>query len=70
MQVLTLIEHYKQEDPVGIPGLPVPDPMPVPEIKKSLSLATLTMKNVLAYGLSKFRIKHVKTDLKDLNVSS
>lgn len=65
-QILALIDHYKQEDPVGIPGAPIPDPMPVPDISKSLGLATFNMRNVLAHGLSKFRIKNLNIDIKEL----
>lgn len=68
-QIFAVIEHYKQDDPVGLPGAPIPDPMPIPDVKKSLSVATMHMKNVLAYGLSKFRLKYLKTDLKDLQVN-
>lgn len=65
-----LLEHYKQEDPIGIPGVPIPDPMPVPDTKKSLTFGTnLEMTNSFAYGLSKFRLKYLKTDLKALMVS-
>lgn len=68
-QIFALIEHYKQIDPVGIPGAPVPDPFPVPEVKKSVGLGTLTMKGAKAYGFSKFRIKSVKVDVNDLMVN-
>lgn len=27
-QIIALLEHYKQKDPVGLPGAPVPDPLP------------------------------------------
>ncbi|XP_063695478.1 uncharacterized protein LOC134826900 [Culicoides brevitarsis] len=69
-QIFGIIEHYKQTDPVGLPGVPIPDPMPIPDIKSSISLVHLNMKNVLSYGLSKFRIKHIKTDLKLLQVKA
>lgn len=32
-QIIALLEHYKQKDPLGIPGAPVPDPFPVPYTK-------------------------------------
>lgn len=67
-QVFAIVEHFKQVDPIGLPGAPVPDPMSIPDIKKSLPMATLTMKNVKAYGLSKFRIKYTKVDLNALDV--
>ena len=37
-QVREILEHYKQEDPVGIPGAPIPDPMPIPDMRHSFSL--------------------------------
>ncbi|XP_059609052.1 uncharacterized protein LOC132256574 [Phlebotomus argentipes] len=67
-QIFAIVEHYKQPDPIGLPGAPVPDPMKIPPIKKTLTMTTLQMDNVLAYGLSKFRIKFVKMDLKEMKV--
>lgn len=67
-QIFSLIEHYKQVDPVGLPGAPIPDPFPVPDVKKSIGMGTLTMKNTLAYGFSKFRIKNIEMDLNGLMV--
>uniref|UniRef100_A0A6B2EAR1 Putative hemolymph juvenile hormone binding protein n=1 Tax=Phlebotomus kandelakii TaxID=1109342 RepID=A0A6B2EAR1_9DIPT len=67
-QIFAVIDHYKQPDPIGLPGAPVPDPMKIPPIKKTLTMTTLQMENVLAYGLSKFRIKFVKMDMKEMRV--
>ncbi|XP_058811866.1 uncharacterized protein LOC131676657 [Topomyia yanbarensis] len=69
-QLFAIIDLYKQEDPVGLPGATVPDPMPIPEIKQSFSIAKMHMKNVLAYGLSKFRIKLLKTELHTMKVQT
>lgn len=69
-QIYALIEHYKQTDPLGIPGSPIPDPFPVPEVQKSLGFGTLTMRNALAYGFSKFRIKSIDLNVKSLTVSN
>lgn len=68
-QIIALLEHYKQKDPLGIPNAPVLDPLPVPYTKQSMGMATLTMKNASAYGLSKFRIKSVALDVNELMVS-
>ncbi|XP_055375885.1 uncharacterized protein LOC129608419 [Condylostylus longicornis] len=65
-QMFSALEHYKQEDPVGFPNAPIADPMDIPDIKKSLGMAVLNMKQVKAYGLSKFRVKHVNVDLNKL----
>ncbi|XP_075154001.1 uncharacterized protein LOC142227374 isoform X2 [Haematobia irritans] len=67
-QLFAVLEHYKQEDPVGFPGVPVPDPMNVPDMKKSLGMATLNMYQVKSYGLSKFRIVSIKADLNGMTV--
>lgn len=69
-QIFALLEHYKHPDPVGLPGAPVPDPFPVDDVKRSIGMGTLTMKNTKAYGFSKFRIKSVKLDLNELMVSA
>jgi hypothetical protein len=29
MQIFQLIEHYKKEDPIGLPVVPIPDPLKV-----------------------------------------
>lgn len=67
-QIFALIEHYKQIDPIGLPGAPVPDPFDVPDVSKSIGMGTLKMKNALAYGLSKFRIKSLSFDVNKLMV--
>lgn len=86
-QIFALVEHFHQEDPVGLPGAPVkkkfvienkffvhcdcmqiPDPFPVPYVKKSFAVGTLTLQNAFAYGMSKFRLKDIKTDLNELTV--
>lgn len=63
-----MIEHYKQEDPVGFPGAPIPDPMDVPDMKKSMGMANLNMMQVKTHGLSKFRIHSINMDLKAMKV--
>lgn len=68
-QIYALLDHYKQEDPVGLPNVPVPDPFPVPDVKNSFAVGTLYLKNTNAYGMSKFRLKSIKTDLNELTVS-
>lgn len=68
-QIIALLEHYKQNDPLGIPGASIPDPFPVPYTKQSFGKATLTMKDSLAYGLSKFRIKTMSLDVNRLMVN-
>ncbi|XP_017858072.1 PREDICTED: uncharacterized protein LOC108610464 isoform X1 [Drosophila arizonae] len=69
-QIEGLLEHYKQEDPVGVPGAPIPDPMDVPDMAKSLGMANLNMLKVKAYGLSKFRISTVDVDFKKMKAKA
>lgn len=69
-QIFGLVEHYKQADPVGLPGAPVPDPFDVPKLKKAVSMVTITMDKSKAYGMSKFRLKSIKTDLNALTVGN
>lgn len=68
-QILALLDHYKQNDPLGIPNAPIPDPFPVPTTKQSVGMGTLTMIDTFAHGLSKFRIKSINIDVKSLIVS-
>lgn len=68
--ILTILDHYKQADPVGIPGAPVPDPLRVPDLHKSFSAATMTFTNAQLYGLSKFRVQHVKADITAMKVET
>lgn len=67
--ILEIIEHYKQEDPVGVPGVPIPEPLDIPPLKQSFSVATMNFKNVKLYGLSKFRIDHIESDLAAMQVT-
>ncbi|XP_071440573.1 uncharacterized protein [Hetaerina americana] len=68
-QVRAILEHYKQDDPVGIPGAKIPDPMPIPDQKQSLSLGVLYFRNISVLGLSKFRVQHVHTDLAEMQLT-
>nr|XP_018903693.1 PREDICTED: uncharacterized protein LOC109034796 isoform X1 [Bemisia tabaci]XP_018903701.1 PREDICTED: uncharacterized protein LOC109034796 isoform X2 [Bemisia tabaci]XP_018903711.1 PREDICTED: uncharacterized protein LOC109034796 isoform X3 [Bemisia tabaci] len=67
-QVRAVLQHYKNPDPTGFPGAPVPDPMPIPDMDKSFGVAKMNFKNVMVYGLSKFRIDQVNTDLEKMEV--
>lgn len=68
--VLAVLEHYKQEDPVGIPGAPIPDPLDIPPLKHAFSFGQMDMKNVKLYGLAQFRIHHIKADLAAMQVDA
>lgn len=67
-QILQILEHYKQEDPVGLPNAPVQDPMEIPDLSKFFSLQKMEFKSVKVYGLSKFRIVHIRSNLADMEV--
>jgi hypothetical protein len=69
-QVRLILDHYKQEDPVGLPGAPISDPMPIPDMKHSFTYATMHFKSAHVHGLSRFRIYHIKSDLAALKVGN
>ncbi|XP_012060257.1 PREDICTED: uncharacterized protein LOC105623473 [Atta cephalotes] len=68
-QIRAILKHYQQDDPVGLPGAPIPDPMPVPDMKHSFSINTINLKKINVYGLSKFRIEHIESELARMQVS-
>ncbi|XP_015599884.1 uncharacterized protein LOC107269941 [Cephus cinctus] len=68
-QIRAILKHYQQTDPVGFPGAPIPDPMPVPDMKHSFSIYTMNFKEINVYGLSKFRIDNILSELKLMQVS-
>ncbi|CAG9863980.1 unnamed protein product [Phyllotreta striolata] len=68
--IMTILEHYKQPDPVGIPGAPIPDPMSVPDMNTKLSFGKMHMKDVQLYGLKKFRINHISADVTKMKVEA
>ena len=68
-QIRAILKHYQQDDPVGLPGAPIPDPMSVPDMKQSFSMYTMNFREIQVYNLSKFRIKHIKSELALMQVS-
>lgn len=69
-RILEILEHYKQPDPVGLPGSPIPDPMSVPDMRKSFSVGTMNCKNQSLHGLKNFRIQHILVDINAMKVES
>lgn len=61
--VRSILKHYKQKDPIGLPVAPIPDPMSIPPLSHSFTIGKMNMQNVLLNGLSKFRIHHINVDL-------
>lgn len=68
--VLAMLKHFKQPDPVGLPGAPIPDPMDIPNMKHSFSVGKMTFFNVKLYGLKNFRIDHINADLSAMKVEA
>jgi len=68
-QVRLILNHYKQADPVGLPGAPISDPMPIPDMKHSLTVAQMQFSSAHVHGLSRFRIQHIKSNLAAMQVS-
>ncbi|XP_057323669.1 uncharacterized protein LOC130666574 [Microplitis mediator] len=69
-QIRLILKHYQQPDPIGLPGAPISDPMEIPEMKYSFSMYTMVLKSSKMYGLSKFRIEHVHSELALMQVSA
>lgn len=67
-QILEILDHYKQKDPLGIPGVPIPDPLPVPPFTHKLSIGVMNFKDVKIYGLKKFKIDYMKANIADMSV--
>ncbi|CAH0600258.1 unnamed protein product [Chrysodeixis includens] len=65
-----MLEHFKQPDPVGLPGAQIPEPYPVPDMKQSLQIGTLYFKNTAVYGISKFRILYVNAEIGAMEVQA
>lgn len=67
-QIGALLEHYKQMDPLGIPGAPIPDPFQIPNTKQNMLGQTLELTNSSAYGISKFRLKNIRLNVEAMTV--
>lgn len=61
-QIYSLIDHFKQDDPVGVP-FPVPDPMEIPKTEQKVLGATLKLDPVFLHGISRFRIERAAVEL-------
>ncbi|XP_072388618.1 uncharacterized protein [Diabrotica undecimpunctata] len=68
--LLEVLNHYKQPDPLGIPGAPIPDPMPLPDMTKSFSVGRMFFKNMKLHGLKKFRIQHLMVDVTKMKLEA
>lgn len=68
--VLAILEHYKQSDPVGLPEVPIPDPFLLPPLTHSFSVGRMIFNDMKLYNLSKFRIRHINTNLADMTAEA
>ena len=69
-KIRAILEHYKQPDPVGMPGVPIPDPMPIPDMKQNYAVGTtMNFKKTTVHGLSQFRIVSVHSHLDNMQVT-
>ncbi|KAL1449080.1 hypothetical protein WDU94_000315 [Cyamophila willieti] len=64
-RVRSIIEHYQQEDPVGLPDTRIPDPLPVPDLQKG----GMSFDHMQVYGLSQFRIVKVHADVPAMEIT-
>ena len=51
-RIRQLLEHYKQDDPLGIPGVPIPDPMPIPDFEGDFPAAKINLKDLKVRTMS------------------
>jgi hypothetical protein len=58
-----VIEHFKSDDPVGFPSLPIPDPVSAPDVQQNLKAGKLSMSKIKIHGLTKFRIQNVSVQV-------
>jgi hypothetical protein len=75
-QVQEILEHFKQKDPLGIPGVPIPDPFTIDTFQDKISGVRLkftgsdsSQVGPKAFKISKFKIEHVTIDLHSMDVS-
>lgn len=67
-QIRKILKHYQQPEPVGFPGAPIPDPLSLPDLKKSVGILDMVMNNITVHGLSKFEVDQINVDLKNMTV--
>ncbi|XP_039745544.1 uncharacterized protein LOC120623549 [Pararge aegeria] len=65
--ILKALDHFKQPNPEGLPGLDIQDPYLIPDMKQSVGFgASLTFTETNLYGISKFRVLYIKTEIEDM----
>ncbi|CAK1548667.1 unnamed protein product [Leptosia nina] len=69
--IVQILDHFKEPDPVGLPGAKIPDPYHVPDLKKYLALGgSIAFKNTAIYGISKFRILYVSVEASKMKATA
>ncbi|XP_057668660.1 uncharacterized protein LOC130901354 [Diorhabda carinulata] len=66
--ILSILDNYKQSDVIGVPGLPVPDPMYIPDMTRTFSIGTMYFENIQLHGLSKYGIEYVVANVAEMKV--
>ncbi|XP_065223507.1 uncharacterized protein LOC135847740 [Planococcus citri] len=68
-QIQTVLKHFQDPDPIGIPGSDIlPDPMAADNVSASMVVATGFFYNITVGGLNKFSINVVDTYLDKMEV--
>lgn len=69
-QIIAIIDHFKQDDPIGLPGVPIPDPMTTGGTTTKTTGVTMELKDLKIYGVSKFRLIKSNVDLQNMRVET
>uniref|UniRef100_A0A2M4AV12 Putative hemolymph juvenile hormone binding protein n=2 Tax=Anopheles triannulatus TaxID=58253 RepID=A0A2M4AV12_9DIPT len=69
-QLFAIIDHYKEDNPRGLPGATIPDPMHIPDIRQSVSIATIYMTKMKVFGMAQFEIRYFHTELNSMAIQS
>ncbi|KAL1490976.1 hypothetical protein ABEB36_011643 [Hypothenemus hampei] len=68
--IMVILEHYKKQDPIGIPGVPIPDPLSIPPMNHSFSTGTINCRDIKLFGLKKFKIDHITANIANMKVEA
>lgn len=67
--ILKIMEKMKNPDPVGIPGVDIPDPNPIPDMSQAITFFDkLYFTNSSVRGMSKLRMLYINIDIEALEV--
>lgn len=67
-QIRKILKHYQQPNPTGFPGAPIPDPLNLPDLRKSLGIVDMVLNNITVHGLSKFEVDQINVNMKNMTV--